>query len=80
MTTTALRKKITSKVNKADDRLLELVNALIEKYEETLEEEYELSAADKKEIDKRMKLYKEGKMKTHTPEEVRKKIMKQLAR
>lgn len=67
-------------MNHADERLLKLVNALITEYEDTLEEEYDLTINDKKEIDSRMKLFKEGKMKIHTVEEVRKKIMKQLGK
>lgn len=78
MTTTALRNKVVNKVSLADERLLKLVHALITKYEETVEDEYELAPAEKKEIDKRMKLYTMGKMKTHSIEEVRKKIKQQL--
>ena len=78
MTTLSLRKIITAKVNKADDRLLKLVNALIKEYESTLEDDYSLSTADKKDIDKRMKLYDQGKMKTMTVSDVKKKVMKRL--
>lgn len=77
MTTIALKKKITDKLNKADDQLLELVYALIEKYEETSNKKYsKLTLAQKKELDKRMELHDSGELKYYTLSQIKKSLVK----
>ncbi|HYG52841.1 MAG TPA: addiction module protein [Flavobacteriales bacterium] len=75
MTTTALKKKIARQLDRADDKLVQLVSALIDKYEESSKGESLMTPAQKKEVDRRLKLHKEGKLKYYTFEEVKKSIL-----
>ena len=71
MTTVALKKKITGKINKADEQLLELVNALIDKYEETSKKSSKMTPEQKNEMDRRMELHDSGKLKYYTMSEIK---------
>ena len=74
-----LRLRVKDYIDAADDRLLRLIEALAVSYqEEEVEEEFELTEAQKKELDKRLQRYKEGKMKFYTWEEVEAKLEKLL--
>jgi uncharacterized protein YbaP (TraB family) len=76
MTTIALKKKITGKINKADDLLLELVDALIEKYETSSNKKSSLTIYQQKELDRRMELHDSGKLKYYTLSDIKKTISK----
>lgn len=74
MTTMTLRKKIVARVNKADDRLLKLVNALMNEYEETESDESLMSDLQKKELDKRLNLHKQGKLQYYSLSQIKKSL------
>lgn len=75
MTTIALKKKIVKQLDNADDKLIKLVSALINQYEESSKEDSLITPSQKREIDRRLKLHKEGKQKYYTFEEVKKSIL-----
>ena len=76
MTATLLKKKLTRAINEIDDtRFLEALHTIVSsKQEEELV--YELSAAQKKELDRRLANYKSGKSKTYSWEEVKHSLLK----
>ncbi len=76
MTTIALKKKITGKIKKADHLLLDLVDALIEKYEASSKKDSGLTVYQKKELDRRMELHDSGKLKYYTLSDIKKTISK----
>lgn len=75
MTTVALKKKIAKQLDRADEKLIKLVSALINEYEESSKEESLMTSSQKKEVDRRLKLHKEGKLEYYTFEEVKKSIL-----
>jgi putative addiction module component (TIGR02574 family) len=74
MTVTALKKRIIRTLDKVNDtKTLQLVYDILE-HSANPPQEYELTPAQKKELDRRMKLHKQGKMKYYTLAEIRKKV------
>ena len=63
MTKVALRKKLHKYIDNAEDSLLEIVYDILKDKEEKSDSGL-LTKAQKNELDKRAKLYKEGKVKT----------------
>jgi putative addiction module component (TIGR02574 family) len=76
MTTVKLKKNIHKVVEKIDDAgLLQAVYTILEKQMEVTAD-YELTAAQKKELDKRIVSHKNGKSKSHSWAEVKKDLLK----
>lgn len=75
MTTIALKKKIVKQLDSADDKLIKLVSALIDQYEESSREESLMTPSQKKEIDRELVLHKKGKQTYYTLEEIKKTIL-----
>ncbi|MBI4945896.1 MAG: addiction module protein [Bacteroidetes bacterium] len=71
MTTTAIRKKVHQYVDEAEDKVLEAMYGMLKIYVDAGEESM-MSKEQKNEIDKRSKLFRQGKLKTSTWEEVKK--------
>ena len=71
-----LRKKVLSYVNAADHKLLKLMEAIAISYQEK-EETTELTNAQKKELDNRLKRYEEGNTKLYSWKEVETKLKKE---
>jgi len=79
MTTTALKKDIHKAVeNTNDNEILKIVRTILKRTSE--EEMYELTPAQKRELDKRLAQHKAGKSSYHSLEEVRKNALKALAK
>ena len=79
MTTIALKKDIHKAVeNTNDSEILKAVRTILKRTSE--EEVYELTPAQKRELDKRLALHKAGKAKYYSLEEVRKNVLKALAK
>ena len=79
MTTTTLKKGIQKAVeNINDSEILQAVYTLLTKNAD--EEAYELTSAQKRELDRRLALHKRGKSKYYSLEEVRKNVLKALAK
>ena len=75
MTTTILKKKLTKAINEIDDAgLLLAVYTIIEKQLES-QPEYQLTAMQKKEPDRRMADHKAGRTKSYPWEEVKKNLL-----
>jgi putative addiction module component (TIGR02574 family) len=72
-TTIELRKRVQNYIKAADDRLLRLIEALVVSYQEDVTEE-KLTDVQKKELDRRLQRYNEGKTVFHTWEEVEAKL------
>lgn len=72
-TTIDLRKRVLDYINAADDRLLRLIEALAVSYQEN-EPDQKLTDGHKKELDKRLQRYNEGKTVFHPWEEVKEKL------
>lgn len=72
-TTIELRKRVQNYIKAADDRLLRLIEALAVSYQEDGTEE-KLTDVHKKELDRRLQRYNEGKTVFHTWEEVEAKL------
>jgi len=72
-TTIELRKRVQKYINTADDRLLRLMEALAISYQED-EPEEKLTDVHKKELDRRLQQYNEGKTVFHTWEEAEAKL------
>ncbi|MBI2730851.1 MAG: addiction module protein [Sphingobacteriales bacterium] len=76
MTTTLLKKKLTKAINEIEDeQFLKALDTIVSSKQED-EMIYELSAAQKKELDKRLANYKAGKTKTYSWEEVKATLLK----
>lgn len=75
MTEVQLRKKIHAFVDHADERLLKLVYALMTEYESSV---YEFTVEEKKEIYRRSKELKSGKIKGVSLEDAVKKARRSL--
>ena len=71
MTTTALRKKVIEYVNHAEPNVLEAVYKILQVIEGD-DKTSVLSREQKMELEKRSALYKAGKLKTYSWEEVKK--------
>ena len=77
MTTINLKKNIHKAIDKIEDQsLLLAVYTILEKQIET-NEEYELTPAQKKELDRRLANHKSGKSKSYTWEAVKKSLLSQ---
>lgn len=72
-TTIELRKRVQNYIKAADDHLLRLIEALVVSYQEDVTEE-KLTDVQKKELDRRLQRYNEGKTVFHTWEEVEAKL------
>lgn len=70
MTTTAIRKKVHQYVDEAEEKVLEVIYSMLKIYVDEGEESM-MSKEQKKEIDKRSKLYSQGKLKASSWEEVK---------
>lgn len=68
-----LRERVHGYINTADDRLLRLIEALAVSYQED-ESEEEMNDVHKKELDRRLQRYAEGKMVFHSWEEIKGKL------
>ncbi|MDP3929420.1 MAG: hypothetical protein Q8R57_10395 [Bacteroidota bacterium] len=78
MTTNTLKNEINKALNSINDKsFLEALYTIINTKKETYD--YELNDADKVVLDDRKIAYKNGKAKTYTVSEVRKKVMKNLS-
>lgn len=71
MTTTAIRKKVHQYVDDAEENILEAMYSMLKIYVDAEEESF-MSKEQKNEIDKRSKLYRQGRLKTSSWEEVKK--------
>jgi putative addiction module component (TIGR02574 family) len=76
MTSKTLKKKVIECINHAEDNVLEAVYKMLMIYENG-ESKSLMSSEQKKEVERRSLLLKEGKMKTSTWEEVKKKARSQ---
>ena len=70
MTTTAIRKKVHQYVDEAEEKVLEAMYQMLKLYVDEGSESL-MSKEQKTEIDKRGKLYRQGKLKTSSWEEVK---------
>ena len=70
MTTTAIRKKVHQYVDEAEEKVLEAMYQMLKLYVDEGSESL-MSKEQKAEIDKRGKLYRQGKLKTSSWEEVK---------
>ena len=70
MTTTAIRKKVHQYVDEAEEKVLEAIYSMLKLYVDEGSESL-MSKEQKAEIDKRGKLYRQGKLKTSSWEEVK---------
>ncbi|CAN5737001.1 hypothetical protein BH11BAC7_BH11BAC7_32470 [soil metagenome] len=75
MTALQIKKKVHDLVENADDRLLKMVYALMTEYESSY---FEFTAEEKKEIYKRSKDIKSGKIKGLSLEELTTSVRKKL--
>ena len=78
MTTNILKNEISKALNSINDKsfleaIYTIINTRLENYD------YELTEADKKVLDDRKMEYKNGKVKTYTVNEVRKKVLKNIS-
>jgi putative addiction module component (TIGR02574 family) len=73
MTTVALKNRVLEFVETADNKLLKMIYALAESYQQ---EETELTVSQKNEIDRRLERFAEGKTHFFTREEVQDKLRK----
>ena len=69
MTTTAIRKKVHQYIDTAEENVLEAVYRMLKIYVDDGNESL-MTKEQKKEIDKRSKLFRQGKLKTSSWEEV----------
>jgi putative addiction module component (TIGR02574 family) len=75
MTTLKIRQKVDEYLNRADERILKAVYAMLKEYGETPAQSM-LSDEQYEEIEKRWKKYKNGKSKYYTLEEVKHRLQK----
>lgn len=78
MTTNILKNEISKALNGINDKsfleaIYTIINTRVENYD------YELNDSDKKVLDDRKMEYKNGKVKTYTINEVRKKVLKNIS-
>jgi hypothetical protein len=79
MTKVALRKKLHQYIDNAEGSLLEIVYDILKDKKETSDSSL-LTRAQKRELDKRAKLYKEGRVKTIPLKDVIKKQEKKYGK
>ncbi len=65
MTAITLKKKVHEYVETTDDKILKAVYTILEAHAKTKKEASALSTAQKRELDKRMKLFEAGKMEVY---------------
>ena len=75
MTAKAIKNKVIEYINNADEQVIEAVYKILKLYEDA-DSKSLMSTAQKKEIDKRSLLFKQGKVSTSTWEEVKKRSRK----
>jgi putative addiction module component (TIGR02574 family) len=76
MTTTLIKKKLTKAINEIDDSdFLQALHTIVNSKKEE-ESAYQLSAAQKKELDKRLASHKSGQSKSYSWTEVKKSLLK----
>jgi hypothetical protein len=79
MTSIQLRKKVTSFIEeKADDTLLKMIYALMQTYNQEKENDFDLSAEQWKEIDRRREEMRSGKVKGISHPELMKRLSAKL--
>lgn len=71
MRSATIRKKVINYINHVDDNVLEVVYKMLQMYEEG-DGKGSMSKAQEKEIEMRATLFKKGKIKTSTWDEVKK--------
>jgi Putative addiction module component len=71
MTSKAIKKKVIAYIDHADDNVLEAIYKMLKIYEDN-DGKSLMSVAQKKEIENRSTLYRQGKIKTTTWSEVKK--------
>lgn len=62
MTKSALKEKINEYLASSDDKIIKVVYTILDEHLRAKQESTSLSEKQKKELDKRMKLYESGKM------------------
>ena len=72
MTTTAIRKKVHQYIDDAEENVLEAIYRMLKIYVDDGNESL-MTKEQKKEIDKRSRLFRQGKLKASSWEEVRQK-------
>ena len=77
MTTVKIREKVFEYINHADERILKAVYAMLKEYEDTPGEKSMLSDKQYEVIEGRWKNHKNGKSKSYSLEEVKKRLQKQ---
>ncbi len=75
MTTKAIKNKVIEYFNNADEQVIEAVYKILKLYEDA-DSKSLMSTLQKKEIDKRSLLFKQGKVSSSTWEEVKKRLRK----
>jgi putative addiction module component (TIGR02574 family) len=76
MTTTLIKKKLTSAINEIDDtNFLQALHTIVNAKKEE-EAVYQLSAAQKKELDRRQARHRSGESKSHSWRAVKKSLLK----
>ncbi len=80
MTTVKIREKVNEYLNNADERMLKVVYAMLKEYENTPVQKSVLSDEQYKEMQKRLKNYRNGKSKGYTIEQVSQHVKKQLVK
>ena len=76
MTKTALKKKIIEYMESTDNKILEAVYTILDEHAKAKNDTSLLSREQKNELDRRMKLFEEGKMQVSEWSEVYKKLKK----
>lgn len=69
-----LRSRVLKLINSADDKLLHMIQILVETYQSEDNREQELTESQKKELDKRLERYARGETRFYTWEEVEAKL------
>ncbi|CAH8282732.1 hypothetical protein EV196_101587 [Mariniflexile fucanivorans] len=72
MATLDLKKSVLKYIDEADERLLKLMKALAESYQEDSQEDFLLNEDDYYKLDKRRDLHLKGKSASNTWDEVKK--------
>ncbi len=76
MTTTLIKKKLTKAINEIDDSdFLQALHTIVNSKKEE-ESAYQLSSAQKKELDKRLASHKSGQSKSYSWAKVKKSLLK----
>lgn len=77
MSTIELRKKVIECINHAESNVLEAVYGILKIYEDGESKSF-MSETQKSEIDKRSKLFRQGKLKTLSWEDVKKNARRKI--